>query len=472
MEAKYHIITDLQCRVLHFGKEIAVASPKEDCLINLLKGRHLLSFVSTENELDNYIITFEVPDNDTEDFIKVSLLPYKLERLSKEDEERKSQDLIRREQLKRKREEELLIRRAREVETRKKEQRDRLSNAIEKLTKGYKITVNESCNATKYAIDIAKHLFEDYRDSDCIIEDYKYSVRDCSGDISLGVKSPGKYSKSFDSILGSSELSKFEWLGSKSYYKDQFIFKYYKGMCPVEGTNGKYGYLNYDGNVVIDFIFEKAWPFAYDRAVVEYDILTHPTIKPIYDNVDSDIQVEFRYRRLVTAVINCKGEFVFFLPSYDRKYLAPVFQQGLLVEYYEYRAYIRSIPSPSIAVYDIDGHVIMNKRDVPSLRGQLYIRNNVVWGVGMHYRRLINLEGEICELKEGEYLELLSSLDVFDNAIPILTKNDEVIWINDRGDQIPKMGYPSTREELRNYRRNKETEFLLKLNYRLEVSKE
>ena len=90
----------------------------------------------------------------------------------------------------------------------------------------------------------------------------------------------------------------------------------------------------------------------------------------------------------------------------------------------------------------------------------------------MHYRRLINLEGEICELKEGEYLELLSSLDVFDNAIPILTKNDEVIWINDRGDQIPKMGYPSTREELRNYRRNKETEFLLKLNYRLEVSKE
>ncbi len=86
MEAKYHIITDLQCRVLHFGKEIAIASPNEDCLINLLKGRHLLSFVSTENELDKYSITFEVPDNDIEDFIDISLSSYRDERVAREEE--------------------------------------------------------------------------------------------------------------------------------------------------------------------------------------------------------------------------------------------------------------------------------------------------------------------------------------------------------------------------------------------------
>ena len=48
-ESKYHIITDLPCRVLHFGKEICIATPGEDACIELLKGRHLLSFVSTEN---------------------------------------------------------------------------------------------------------------------------------------------------------------------------------------------------------------------------------------------------------------------------------------------------------------------------------------------------------------------------------------------------------------------------------------
>ena len=92
MEAKYHIVTDLQCRILHFGKELCIATPGEDACINLFKGRHLLSFVSTENPADSYMMTFEVPESDIEDFIEVRINPIRQERLQrerKEEEERR-----------------------------------------------------------------------------------------------------------------------------------------------------------------------------------------------------------------------------------------------------------------------------------------------------------------------------------------------------------------------------------------------
>ena len=92
MEAKYHIVTDLQCRILHFGKELCIATPGEDACINLFKGRHLLSFVSTENPADSYMMTFEVPASDIEEFIEVRINPIRHERLlreRKEEEERR-----------------------------------------------------------------------------------------------------------------------------------------------------------------------------------------------------------------------------------------------------------------------------------------------------------------------------------------------------------------------------------------------
>ena len=84
MEAKYHIITDLPCRVLHFGKEICIATPDEDACIFLLKGKHLLSFVSTENIADTYRIVLEVPENDMESFIEVELIPLRRARMTPE----------------------------------------------------------------------------------------------------------------------------------------------------------------------------------------------------------------------------------------------------------------------------------------------------------------------------------------------------------------------------------------------------
>lgn len=84
MEAKYHIITDLPCRVLHFGKEICIATPGEDACIFLLKGKHVLSFVSTENIADTYRIVLEVPENDMESFIEVGLIPLRRLRMPPE----------------------------------------------------------------------------------------------------------------------------------------------------------------------------------------------------------------------------------------------------------------------------------------------------------------------------------------------------------------------------------------------------
>lgn len=89
MESIYHIETDLECRVFHFGKEICLAIPGEDVSIMLKKGRHKLSFISTENSSDQYSIVHEVPENDIEDYISIILTPLRESRLKKEDDDRK-----------------------------------------------------------------------------------------------------------------------------------------------------------------------------------------------------------------------------------------------------------------------------------------------------------------------------------------------------------------------------------------------
>ena len=86
MDSIYHIDTDIECQVLHYGKEVCIAKPGEDTSITLRKGRHKLSFVSVENSSDQYSTMFVVPENDIEDCIEVVLTPYRDERLAKEEE--------------------------------------------------------------------------------------------------------------------------------------------------------------------------------------------------------------------------------------------------------------------------------------------------------------------------------------------------------------------------------------------------
>ena len=84
MESIYHIETDLECKVLHYGTELCIATPGHDVSITLRKGRHKLTFISTENAQDQYTIFYEVPENDFEDCIEVKLWEICRSRLIKE----------------------------------------------------------------------------------------------------------------------------------------------------------------------------------------------------------------------------------------------------------------------------------------------------------------------------------------------------------------------------------------------------
>ena len=121
MAAKYHIITDLRCKIFHFGNEIGEASPNEDYSISLLKGRHLLSFVNIDNANDRCDIQYSVPENDIEDFIEVSLAPIRDKRLN---EEKKERERIAYEQEQQRIKEQQRIAREKE-EQRKREQREK-----------------------------------------------------------------------------------------------------------------------------------------------------------------------------------------------------------------------------------------------------------------------------------------------------------------------------------------------------------
>lgn len=85
--AEVHIETDIPCRIMRFKEELITAVPDDDNLIKLKKGTHKLTFVSIENEQDNYSQVFTVK-NDCE-FLQVNLTKIRDARLAKQEEERK-----------------------------------------------------------------------------------------------------------------------------------------------------------------------------------------------------------------------------------------------------------------------------------------------------------------------------------------------------------------------------------------------
>lgn len=130
MDSLFHIDTDIECRVLHYGKEVCIVSPGEDGTILLRKGRHKLTFISKENPADQLTIVYEVPENDIEDYIEVRLLPIRDERLAREAEEReKAYEAELQRKLKEKEQKELEVQRRLEEERekrRKAEEEERL----------------------------------------------------------------------------------------------------------------------------------------------------------------------------------------------------------------------------------------------------------------------------------------------------------------------------------------------------------
>ena len=84
--SEVHIKTDIPCRVLRFNQEMINAQPNTDNLIHLKKGSHEFTFVSLENEQDNYSQVFTVKDEC--EILQVNLTKIRDARLAKEEAER------------------------------------------------------------------------------------------------------------------------------------------------------------------------------------------------------------------------------------------------------------------------------------------------------------------------------------------------------------------------------------------------
>lgn len=134
MDSIYHIITDVECKILHYGKEVCIAKPKDDSVILLRKGRHKLTFVSTENVNDQYSIMYEVPENDIEDCLEVELLPFRKTRLLKEAEELKQKEELKSAQERRERQERI---QELEREARRRREKERINRLKERTLNPY-----------------------------------------------------------------------------------------------------------------------------------------------------------------------------------------------------------------------------------------------------------------------------------------------------------------------------------------------
>ena len=71
--AEIHIMTDADCNVMRFGKLLGVAEIEKDNVIRLIKGNHLLEFVSVAYSDVKQSVKYSVPDNEYSDFIEVKL---------------------------------------------------------------------------------------------------------------------------------------------------------------------------------------------------------------------------------------------------------------------------------------------------------------------------------------------------------------------------------------------------------------
>ena len=90
--ALVRIETDLDCRILRFGKEIGMAQSDDISEIKLPKGKHKLQFVGMENSADSYECLLSVEDLEYEDYIEVKLLDKYNARKAKEEAERKARE--------------------------------------------------------------------------------------------------------------------------------------------------------------------------------------------------------------------------------------------------------------------------------------------------------------------------------------------------------------------------------------------
>ena len=126
--SEVHVETDIACRVMRFKEELITAVPDDDNLIHLKKGTHKLTFVSLENEQDNYSQVFTVKDEC--EFLQVNLAKIRDTRLAKAEAERRAKEeaeLLAKEEAERRAREEAERRAKEEAERRAKAEAERLA---------------------------------------------------------------------------------------------------------------------------------------------------------------------------------------------------------------------------------------------------------------------------------------------------------------------------------------------------------
>ena len=119
--ATIRIKPDIDCYVVKFGERIATLQANTYNVLRLMKGKHLLDFISIECSDDHYEKIYQVEDNNSEDFFEIELLPIKKNRL----------DLIEQEKRRIKEEKERTLRETKEKELRLKREAEAEQRRIE-----------------------------------------------------------------------------------------------------------------------------------------------------------------------------------------------------------------------------------------------------------------------------------------------------------------------------------------------------
>ncbi len=76
-----HIKPDMDCRVVKFGEDVGHFKANKFNVLHLAKGRYILDFISLEHEIDHIEITYEIKDNNFEDFFTIELCKIRDQRL-------------------------------------------------------------------------------------------------------------------------------------------------------------------------------------------------------------------------------------------------------------------------------------------------------------------------------------------------------------------------------------------------------
>lgn len=273
----YHIENDIDCHVLKFGKGLCIAIAGEDSVINLCKGRHKLTFVSTENEDDNYTIVYEVSENGIEDFIDVELIPVRDSRLEKERIEYEN-ELARQKAIEQARLEEERLRKERiAIEERRRKLREE-AEAQARIERGRL----EYYRHVQERVDWSMDMYRKFLD----VSEYDH----------CGLR----WIKDSNDLY---YLSEGEERVTDSIYKK--VSRFSHGLASVSTDGSTFHFINKFGNRALDYDFQSHSHFFNNRALI-YRYRNNTESECILIDVEGNILKQYpikstKYRNMMAA---------------------------------------------------------------------------------------------------------------------------------------------------------------------------